>query len=210
MRKSIVLFLFITFTISLNCSKGNQANISIKKESSPTSDLTKNTQINDTLNQKPFETICHSEKCSTFAFLKTGKKIFVTEFNKEPTCKLITGNLLKISMSCGNPCNYSIFVDLLTGATSSPLFNVLAIDTLQNLTAYCDTNAIKVSSLFDSTKKTISITRPFSPSASLITVIDSTQFKSNSLFYFHYYTGNEFTGVWDSVAISESNHRLNN
>jgi hypothetical protein len=192
----------VLFVLALwfNCAKGKAiGNKNITHPSEPVSQSSG--AIEDSL-KNPYDTKCADGECSTFVFLKNGTRIFATEYSKEPSCRLVSQNLLKILMSCGSPCNYTLFVNLTSGAISIPFFMALAIDTLHEYVAFCDTSKIKIAAIFDSAKAPIAINRPFSQTATMSSVVDTAIFRNNGLFVFHYYAGKDFVGTWDSLEIT--------
>ena len=152
------------------------------------------------VNRNPVEIRCQNQNCSTFVYLKNGKETFVADFPKEPSTNILSGNLVRISYSCGSPCNYTTFVNLKSGQISKPFFLVMAIDTLKENVVFCDSACLLLSHIFDTSAAPIKIERPFSLSASPFTVVDSAFFRSNH-FIFRFLTGKEYKDVWDSIEV---------
>ena len=155
--------------------------------------------IIDRINSR--KTICNQSGCSTFVFLKNGLKMFAGEYPKEPFIRLIDSTLLQLTISCGSPCNYTLYINLINGIQSKSFFNVLAVDVFHGCVAYCDTSEIIISSIFDSKKEPIEIKRNYAKSASMSTLVDSVSFKANAKFVFHYYASIDYSGIWDSIDV---------
>ena len=201
--KNIAFFIIYLLVLPhFNCAKGKEESQQKATHKSSQNNFGKQQIKNDTSGNIPVKTKCSQEKCSTFVFLKNGTKIFTGEYPKEPFCRLIASHLLQLTISCGSPCNYTSYINLTSGLQSKSFFIVLAVDTLHERVAFCDTGDIKISSLFDSTQSPISIKRNYSPSAVMSTVVDSAFFKENGVFVFQYHTGQDFIGVWDSIEVS--------
>lgn len=151
----------------------------------------------------PIENKCSNQICSTFVHLKNSHTIFVAAFPRAPDKQTLSSKLVSISLSCGNPCNYSTFVDLETGKISRPFFLVLAVDTTNETVSYCDSIFVLISPIFNTAVAPIRLLRPFSPSATPFTVVDSAFFRSNR-FVFRYLKGKDYYEVWDSVEVTNT------
>jgi hypothetical protein len=201
MKNIAVCLICLMLLFQFNCAKGKENNQQKTSIASSQKNIGKHVLTSDSVVNFPAKTICNKEKCSTFVALKNGTRIFAGEYPKEPFCQLATSNLLQLTISCGSPCNYTSYINLTKGIQSKSYFMVLAIDTLHEWVAFCDTSDIKISSIFDSIGTPISIKRNYSPSATMSTVVDSASFTNTMKFVFHYYTGKDFAGVWDSVEV---------
>jgi len=202
MRNIVIIGVCFGLAFGLNCQKGHSTDQKISaQQATPSSQSVENIK-KDATPKIPCETRCSRGNCSTFVFLKNSDKLFVAAYPKEPSCRSVSQNLLEILVSCGSPCSYSSFVDLASGKKSMPFFMVLAVDTLRGYLAFCDTSNIKIAAIFDTTKALIAINRDYSHSATMSTVIDTAIFRNSGIFVFHYYSGKDFVGIWDSLEIN--------
>jgi len=201
MKNSIVCVIYLILFFQFNCAKAKEENQQKSTYVNSQSNIGNKDIKSDIIGNIPAKTVCNQEKCSTFVFLKNGAKIFAGEYAKEPSYQLAASNLIQLTISCGSPCNYTSYINLTKGTQSKPFFMVLAIDTIHECVAFCDKSEIKISAIFDSTKSPILIKRNYSPSATMSTVVDSASFRNDGIFVFHYYTGKDFAGVWDSIEV---------
>jgi hypothetical protein len=201
MKNTVATCFCVGLAVLFNCAKEKAAD----QKDTHVSGISKQdvgTAKNEIEPRIPYETKCVDGKCSTFVLLENSNKMFAGEYTKEPSCKLVSRNLLEILTSCGSPCNYSVFIDLASGRRSIPFFMALALDTLHEFVAFCDTNDIKIAAIFDTSRTPIAVDRPYARSATMSTVVDSATFRENGIFVFHYYSGRDFVGIWDSLKVT--------
>jgi hypothetical protein len=199
MKNMVIIGVCFSLAFGLSCQRGHSTDEKVSTQQATPSSKTSENIKKEATPKIPCETRCSKGNCSTFVSLKNSDKLFVAAYPKEPSCRSVSQNLLEILVSCGSPCSYSSFVDLASGKKSMPFFMVLAVDTLRGYLAFCDTSDIKIAVIFDTTKAPIAINRDYSHSATMSTVVDTAIFRTDGMFVFHYYSGKDFAGVWDSL-----------
>ena len=201
MKNLSICLICILISFNYYCSNGQIKNQQKSANASSQNNSKEKEFGNDSTELIPAKTICNQSGCSTFVFLKNGLKMFAGEYPKEPFIRLIDSTLLQLTISCGSPCNYTLYINLINGIQSKSFFNVLAVDVFHGCVAYCDTSEIIISSIFDSKKEPIEIKRNYAKSASMSTLVDSVSFKANAKFVFHYYASIDYSGIWDSIDV---------
>ncbi len=145
---------------------------------------------------------CHEQHiCDVFARTTEGKRITVFHgFVLSPGFRQYGTQLAEFNMSCGSPCNTSIFVDLTKGRVSSLYPNVVAVDARRHLVATATWPTVQVMRIFDK-HVSISINREFSPVAALVSAVESATFTATGELILKYLRGPRYESTEERIAV---------
>jgi hypothetical protein len=132
--------------------------------------------------------------CAAFAVFENGSRRPLAEgYGRGKAITKVAGSLGYVRVSCGSPCNSTIFVDFVTHEVSPSFDLVLAIDEAQRIVAYADSDPLSlvVARIFGAPHAGLRVIMNFSPVATLATSA-SAHFTSPGALVLEYPEGPDF------------------
>lgn len=116
-------------------------------------------------------------------------------------------SLAEVIISCGSPCNYSIFYDVKKGA-SAPYEFVLAVNADKQIIARAGKSHILINNIFQNHNKVfVKINRQFAETAALVFVIEEAHFTKKGNLFIRYLSGKNYVQKEETIPVNYMYHK---
>ncbi|AIQ14539.1 hypothetical protein PDUR_23595 [Paenibacillus durus] len=132
-------------------------------------------------------------------FDKTHQVIFEEEYPKEPMTKILSNNVIQVTISLGSPNRYVFFYDTESTKISNTFYNPILIES-GNILFLDDEGKLIFRDIFDQSLLYTKIIRDFSPTAVPSNAIYKAELLENTL-YIEYYEGPEFKEKKENIKV---------